>query len=80
MMRDALEDAVLFYALTRRLAVGHRITRSAVQQTVVTAGGAGGDIMALQQYATQATPRAVTGNTRSGRSATNDYHIRFTVR
>ncbi|MNH10334.1 hypothetical protein D3C79_698100 [compost metagenome] len=79
-MGDVFEDTVLFYALTRRLAVGHRIARSAVQQTVVTASGAGGDIMALQQYATQATARAVTGNTRPGCTAANDYHIRFAVR
>jgi hypothetical protein len=51
-----------------------------VQQTVVTAGGTGGDIVALQQYATQATTRTVTSNARTGRTAANDDHIRFVIR
>ncbi|MNP27859.1 hypothetical protein D3C76_1207910 [compost metagenome] len=76
-MRNAFEDTVLFYAFARRFAVGYRITRTAVQQTVVAPGRAGGDIMTLQQYATQSAACAVTSNARAGRAAANDDHIRF---
>ncbi|MNN22021.1 hypothetical protein D3C81_1353640 [compost metagenome] len=79
-VRNTLEDLVFFYAFMRRLTVGHRIACSTVQQAVVTASGTGGNIVTLQQYATQATARAVTSNARTGRAAANNDHIRFVIR
>ena len=46
---DAAQDAVLTDAFAGGFVVGHRIAGAAVQQSMITAGGPGGDIMALNE-------------------------------
>jgi hypothetical protein len=74
---DAAQNPVLIDALAGRFAVGDGIAGAAVQQTVITPGCSGGNIVTFQQRY-RSPQRAVARDPCAGGAAANDNHIAFT--
>ena len=73
--RYAAQYHVLLDTFTGALLVGDGITRSAVEQAVVSAGGACGEVKPLDQQNLKAAHGAVTGRSGARGAAADDYHI-----
>jgi hypothetical protein len=73
---DASQDAILGDALDRRLGVLDRVAGAAVQQPMVTSGGAGGDLPTLDQRDRKLTQDQIVRERASGPPATHDDDVR----
>ena len=76
---DPAQDAVLFDALARGLGVAHRVAAARVQQPVVAAGSAVGQIVALDQRDPQPAERQVQRRAATRRAAADHEDIVFLV-
>ena len=74
---DAAQDHVLLDALFCRFGVVHRITGTGVQQAVIAAGGAGGDVAPLYEQGLQAAHCAVAHGTGPGDATAYYDNIKF---
>ena len=74
---DAAEDAVLADALFGRFGIVHGIARTGVQEAVVPARGAGGDVGPLDEQGPQPAHRAVALRPRAGDAAADDDDVVF---
>ena len=72
---DTAQDHVLLDALLGRLAVGDGIACAAVQQSVIAARGARGDVAAFEQQRANPAQRAVAGHAGARRAAADNNHI-----
>ena len=72
---NAFQDLVFTNAFAGRFRIGYRIARTAVQQAVVTPGGTGCDVVALNQNHAQPAQGTVAGNPGSRCAAANDNHV-----
>ena len=73
--RDPAEDHVLADAFIRGFLVGDGIAGPGVQQAVVSAGGARGDVVAFDEEHPQAAHRAVPGRSGPGDSSAYDNDV-----
>ena len=73
--RDASQYLVLHDTLGGALLVGDGIAGTTVQQAVVAAGGAVGEVVALDEQHAQATHATVAGSACACDASTNDNHI-----
>jgi hypothetical protein len=73
--RYATQYHVLLDTFTGALLIGDGITRSAVEQSVVSAGGACGDVKPLDEQNLQTAHGAVTSRSGARSAAADDYHI-----
>ena len=74
---DLPQDHVLLDALGGGFRVVHGIARTGMQQAVVAARGAGGDVGTLDQQGPQAAHGAIPLRAGSGDAAADDDHVKF---
>ena len=75
MTRNLPQYHIFLYAFRCRFTVCHSITRTAMQQSVITSRSAGGEIETLHQQHTQPAQGAIARRTGTGRTSADDYHI-----